>query len=141
MVEKIDTFAARFEKLKGPLSYQELSDAIFKKMAVRISPQAMHKWVKEDGGISIDNAKIVAAYFGKRPGWLLFGEGEEQAAGPNVNNLIVDLPEDSGQMTLDLLEFQLERGKGLIASDQVAGYFKMIDSLKKDLEKRKNKGR
>lgn len=134
MVENEDSFAARFEALRGARSYQELSDAIADAHDIRISPQAMHKWV-HGGGITPENAKVVALFFGVTPGWLLFGEGAESV--PSVEDAVLELPGDQPQQTIDFLEYQLRRSAPMIAGEKMAKYMAMIDGIRKDLEKKR----
>lgn len=134
MVENEDTFGSRFEALRGARSYQDLSDAIDKRYGLRISPQAMHKWVK-GGGITPDNAKIVAEFFGVTPGWLLFGEGADTR--PSVEDAMQELPGDQQQQTIDFLEYQLHRSAPMIAREKLAKYMAMIDGIRRDLEKKR----
>jgi transcriptional regulator with XRE-family HTH domain len=137
MVENTGTFAERFEKLRNGMSYQALSEAVEAKTGVRISGQAMHKWVSQDGGITLENAQAIAAYFNVKPGWLLFGEGEEAAQQPGLEQAIGELPDDTPQRVLDFIQYNFDRAEGLLASDKLAHYTAMIDKIKRDLEARK----
>lgn len=135
MVENQGDFGERFEKLRLGRSYQDLSDAIFESTKIRITPQAMHKWVKQGGGITADNARVVADSFEVSPGWLLFGEGEAPA--PKLGDVVLDLPGDKPQQTLDFIEYQIQAGSKFIASEKLASYMTMIDRIRKDLKKRR----
>lgn len=135
MIENAKTFGERFETLRGPRSYQELSDAIFLKVGQRISPQAMHKWVKQSNGITIDNARLVAEFFEVSPAWLLFGEGE--AKPPPINRIVENLPADNQQQTLDFIEYQISKSEGMIASEKLTDYMAMIQRIREDMEQRR----
>lgn len=135
MVENQDNFGERFEKLRDGQSYQDLSDAIFDRTKVRISPQAMNKWVKQGGGITESNARIVAEHFGVNPGWLMFGEGP--APEPRIRHILQDLPVENAQQSLDFIEYQIQKAGKFIAAEKLPSYTKMIESIRKDLEKRK----
>lgn len=135
MVEKQGDFGTRFEELRDGMSYQDLSDAIFARAEVRITPQAMHKWVKQGGGITPDNARVVAEYFGVSPGWLLFGEGPEPQ--PRIRHILEDLPPENSQQSLDFIEYQLGRAGKFIAAEKMAHYMTMIEGIRQDLAKRK----
>jgi len=134
MIENQGDFAERFEKLRGKQTYQELSDAIFQRFNVRITPQAMNKWAKQSGGITPDNARIIAEYFDVTPGWLLFGE----SAAAKIEDLVRDLPGDGAQQALDFLEYKTERASEFMAAEKLARYMSMIERIRADLHKRKN---
>ena len=136
MVENQGDFGERFELLRAGRSYQELSDAIFERHQIRITPQAMHKWVKHGGGITPDNARIVADFFKVAPGWLLFGEGERPEA--HVEDAIRDLPDDRCQQTLDFIEYQIQRSVPHMAAEKLSSYSTMISKIRADLERRKS---
>lgn len=137
MVEKTETFADRFEQLRGERSYEALSDDIAKKTRVRISAQAMHKWATKNGGITLENARAIASYFDVSPAWLLFGDGP----GPryHLTEAIQDLPEEAQQQVFDFIGYKFERAEGLIASDKLSNYLKMIQRFKDDLDGRKGR--
>jgi len=135
MVEKVETFASRFERLRGDRSYQALSHAIFAKTEIRITPQAMHKWVATDGGITPENLKIVAGFFGVTRGWLLFGEGPGPDQKPDLTELLRALPENHPQQIIDFIEYKFERAENLIASDRLSDYMKMLESIRTDLKR------
>ena len=135
MIEKQGDFGARFEELRDGMSYNDLSAAIFERFGVRITAQAMHKWVKQGGGITPDNARVVAEYFGVSPGWLLFGEGPEPK--PSIDKIFYEMPVDMAQQTLDFSEFNLNKCKKFIAAEKMASYMTMIDGIRRDLVKRK----
>jgi len=135
MVEKTGTFADRFERLRGGMAYQALSDAIYRKTGIRISPQGMHKWSK-GGAITPENLRVLSEFFGVREGWLLFGEGPEQAES-SLNELVGALPDDSAQQVLDFIRYKIERADSLVASERLSHYLAMIDDIKKDMAERK----
>lgn len=135
MVENEGSFADRFERLRGDTSYEKLSDAIALKCGVRISAQGMHKWVKQGGGITLENAKVVSEYFGVSPSWLLFGEGKPSA----IEEVIAQLPDDNPQQTIDFIEYKLQRSEHLIASEKLAHYMKMIEDFRQDIAKLRDK--
>ena len=135
MVEKQSDFGSRFEELRGDMSYNDLSAAILERFGARITAQAMHKWVKQGGGITPENARIVADYFGVNPGWLLFGEGP--APEPRIRHILEDLPPEHSQQSLDFIEYQLSRAGKFIAAEKMASYMTMIESIRQDLAKRK----
>ena len=95
----------------------------------------MHKWVKQGGGITPDNARVVAEYFGVSPGWLLFGEGD--APEPRMRNALFEMPAENAQQSLDFIEYQLSRSGKFIAAEKMARYMTMIDDFRQDLAKRK----
>lgn len=72
-----DTFSERLNALKGDLSYHELARRM-QKAGLKVTAQGLHKWV-QGGGISADNLKDVAKFFGVSPAHLYFGEiGESE---------------------------------------------------------------
>ena len=139
MVENESNFSERFEKLRAGRPYQEISDEIFQRFNVRISPQAMHKWVKVNGRISEDNARIVAQYFDVSPGWLIFGEGQPQRH--RFLHILENMSAENAQQSLDFIEYQLQKSERSIAAEKLPSYIKMIESIRQDLDKLKgNKG-
>lgn len=139
MIENAKTFGERFENLRGDRSFQELSDAIQAATGQRISPQAMHKWVKQSNGISLENARLVAEFFDVSPAWLLFGEGEPKP--PPINRIVRDMPAESQQQTIDFIEYQLSKAHGFIAAEKLSDYMTMIDDIRRDMELKKKGGK
>lgn len=135
MIESDSSFAARFEKLRGETSFQKLSDAVAAQTGIRISAQAMHKWVQQDGGITLENAKAVAEYFKVSPGWLLFGEGQGQQ--PTIDAAIREMPAQNKQQSIDFLEYQIKSAAPFMASEKLAHYMAMIERFKRDIERRR----
>ena len=139
MVEKTERFADRFEKLRGDTSYQALSDALYIRANVRISPQAMHKWSK-GGAITPENLRIVAEFFGVREAWLLMGESSEQDDA-SLKKLVDALPGDNGQQVLDFIRYKIERSDpAIIANETMSHYLSLIDGIQRDLTERRKKG-
>jgi transcriptional regulator with XRE-family HTH domain len=66
------TFGERLAALKGDLSYHELARRM-QKMGLTVTAQGLHKWVF-GGGISVENLRDVADFFGVSPAFLYFGE-------------------------------------------------------------------
>jgi hypothetical protein len=127
--DKTETIAERFEKLRAGMSYQALSDAIFRKTGVRISPQAMHKWSK-GGNIDPDNVKPVCEFFGVTEAWLVYGAGRESTL--TIDGLVSSLPDEPYQRTLDFIRYQLTTsGSNLFAGEpeKLGDYLKFIDRL------------
>lgn len=137
MVEKTDSFATRFEILRDGMSYQALSDALYRKHGKRISPQAMHKWTK-GGGIDPASLRLVAEFFGVNEAWLMFGVGNE-ARGASLENGITDLGHADGQAVLDFFRYKIERADGLMASEKVAHYVSMIERIQADMDAKKKR--
>jgi hypothetical protein len=131
MVEKVETFGERFEKLRGGMSFQALSDAIYRKTGIRISAQGIHKWSK-GGGIEQDKLKLLAEFFGVTEAWLTYGE----APAPTLDEAVGKLPDESRQEVLDFIRYKFSRAEGLIASDVASDYHVMIDRIRKDMEDR-----
>ena len=138
MIKDQNDFGERFERLRGKMSYQDLSNAIFLKTGVRITAQAMNKWVKQGGGITPDNARIISQFFNVKPGWLIFGEGA--GPGEHIDDLIRDLPETDNYQTLDFIEYKVERATQFMTAEKLARYMNMIDKIRSDLDKRKKTG-
>lgn len=131
MVEKVETFAERFDKLRGGMSYQALSDAIYRKTDLRVSAQGMHKWSK-GGGIEQDKLKLLAEFFGVSEAWLMYGE----SPAPTLDEAVGALPDVSRQEVLDFIRYKYSRAEGLIASDIAGDYHAMIDRIRKDMDER-----
>lgn len=133
MVEKVQTFAERFEQLRGGMAYQALSDAVHRKTGIRISAQGMHKWAK-GGGIDPESLKPIADFFGVSESWLMYGTGPE--AGPSLQEAVGALSESDQQQVLDFIEYKIVKTEGLIASDRTGGYMKMIARIREDMKRR-----
>lgn len=128
---KTETFPDRFERLRGGMSYQALSDGIYRKTGMRISPQAMHKWSR-GGGIDQDTAKLVAEFFGVHEAWLLFGTGPESIL--SLEHVLDALPDPAHERTVDFIKYQIERNATeteLFVKEpaKLTEYLKFIDRL------------
>lgn len=53
-----------------------------------------------------------------------------------LGQIIMDLPDDDPQLTLDFVQYRLERGQKLMAKEKFAHYMKMITSIKEDMSQR-----
>lgn len=135
VVEKTQTFSERFERLRGGMSYQALSESILRKTGVQISAQAMHQWVTKGWLPSEANMRAVAEFFGVREAWLRYGEGQESEAA-SIEDAIEALPSDDGQQVIDFIRYKIERAESMIASDQFATYMALIDRLMGDRAKK-----
>lgn len=61
-------------------------------------------------------------------------------AKPNsVDTLIAELPFSDQQQVLDFIEYRFEKAEGLVASERLSSYAKMIENLKQDLAERKKR--
>ena len=135
MVDSDATFAARFARLRGSTSFESLSEAIYRRYGKRISAPAMHKWA-QGGGITVDNLRILADHFGVSPAWLMLGEGSMH--GPvSLEHVLHALPDNNGPQVLDFIRYKIERAEGMIASDRLGEYMKMIDTIRQDMERRR----
>lgn len=117
------SFAQRFKQLRGRASYQGLSDAIFEKTGIRITPQAMHKW-NEGGQINRTNARILADFFGTNEAWLLYGVGPERSV--IIEDLIRELDPASARQVLDYIRYHLERHSKQLTADKMQTYLDLI---------------
>jgi hypothetical protein len=128
MVDRIETVAERFEHLRGNMSYQDLSDAIFEKIGIRITPQAMHKWA-HGGNIAPENVEVVCQFFNIPQGWFLFG-GSRIAF--SLEDVVNALPAESRREVLNFVRYNIERhSTELRAKDpgKAPDYLKYIDRL------------
>lgn len=128
---KTESFAARFERLRGGMSYEALSEAIKRKTGVQISAQAMHKWSR-GGNIDQKNIKPVCEFFGVEESWLMYGTGQESKL--SLDELVNALPEAEREKTVDFIRYQVERSATethLFAEDpaRLTEYLKFIDRL------------
>ena len=134
MVEKTEDFVQRFERLRGGMSFEALSQAIERKTGQRISAQSMHKWTK-GGNIKPENLKAVCQFFGVTELYMLHGMGPMSER--TLEDAIRALPAETGQQTLDFVEYQIGRARELFASDRFADYMVMINRLKEDMKRRR----
>jgi len=75
-----ETFGERLATLKGELSYHELARRM-QKAGLKVTAQALHKYIAGAGGVSEENLKGIAKFFGVSPAHLYFGEiGESEDA-------------------------------------------------------------
>jgi hypothetical protein len=72
------TFAERLTALKGDETYHALARKM-NEAGLSVTAQGLHKWCN-GGGISADNLKDVARYFGVSPAFLYFGETAETSS-------------------------------------------------------------
>lgn len=86
----------------------------------------------------------IARKLNKDPEWLVTGKGDENPK-PDIVGAISELPDDNGQQTLDFIEYRWQKAEGVVASEKIVHYTKMIETFKKDLAERKprppNKGK
>lgn len=54
-----------------------------------------------------------------------------------MRELLLELPDDSGQATLDFFEFQLLRNRQGMPPEKFARYMRWVDAIKRDLADRK----
>ena len=137
MVNDEAGFSKRFIDLRGGMSLQALSEAIERKTGERISAQAMHKW-EQGGGITDHWLNLIADFFGVSVVWLRYGLGPQSTMSLDV--AVKALPRDSQQQVLDFITYKIDKAEGLIASDLVADYHRMIENIRRDMEKKKNGG-
>lgn len=141
MIESQNTFGERFNSLRGKMSYQALSDAIFTRFGVRITAQAMFLWVKKNGKITEENIKVIADFFNVREAWLRYGDGDKGCE-CELQGVIGALPQESQQQVFDFIQYKFERGGQLFAKQTLGDYLAMIDKIKHDLaaKRRKDEG-
>lgn len=86
--------------------------------------------------INPENLFKIARKLGKSAEWLVTGEGTELPR-EEIYEALADLPDDTPQHSLDFIQYQIEKADGLMASDKIARYVAMIESFKRDLDKRR----
>lgn len=128
---KEETFADRFERLRGGMSYQALSDGIYRKTGARISAQALNKWT-HGGNIDQDNVKPVCEFFAVNEAWLIYGTGPESKL--SLEEIVNTLPPESAVRAFDFVKYQIERSATeteLFAKEpeRLGDYLKFIDRL------------
>lgn len=128
---KTETFAERFEQIRGGMSFQALSDGIERKTGAKITPQALHKW-SQGGAADPKNVKAVADFFGVSEAWLTFGAGPQSSI--SLEEIIGALPQQEREHTVDFIRYQIERSATtteLFAQDpaKLGEYLKFIDRL------------
>lgn len=128
---KTETFAERFDRLRGGMSYQALADGIQRKTGVQITPQALHKW-SQGGAADPKNAKATAEFFGVTEAYFMFGTGAESSL--SLEEVLGALPAEERERTVDFIRYQLERAStetSLFAEDpaRLGTYLKFIDRL------------
>lgn len=128
---KTDTMAERFEHLRGGMSYEALSDAIYRKTGVRISAQAMHKWSK-GGNIDPKNVPAVCEFFGVNDAWFVYGSGPESKL--SLEEVVNALPDPAREKTMDFIRYQIERSATeteIFAKEpeRITAYLKYIDQV------------
>lgn len=97
-----------------------------------VSDAAVSKWLRT-GEISRDRLVDLARMLKISVDQLLTGE----SAPPNdVQDAFESLPDVDRQMTLDFLQYRWERAEGVVASEKIARYVKMIERIKSDMKRR-----
>lgn len=127
----VEPFGDRFERLRGGMSYQALSEGIKRKTGVSITAQALNKW-SHGGNVDPENLRAAAQFFGVNEAWLMYGTGPESNL--SLNDVVNALPAQEAAKTLDFIKYQIERSAtetALFAEDpaKLAEYLKMIDRL------------
>ena|SRR3990167_2183918 len=132
MVETISDRVRRAREEAG-LTQQQLADAC------GISRTAIALW--EYGyskSIKAEHLFKAARALKKNPEWLANGQGTETPVGA-TDEIIHALPDDSGQQALDFIQYRIDKASNVIASDQIARYTALIEDIKRDLERRKQR--
>jgi len=129
MVEKAKGFAKRFEELRAGMSFQALSDAVYRKTGIRVSPQGMHKWAK-GGGADPDKIELMAKYWGVSAAWLAYGVGDPNKT-PTLSDAVDALPDDSRREVLDYIQYKITRAEAMMAQEDRSNYVALIEKLRK----------
>ena len=75
------------------------------------------------------------------PRELATGKGAPKSSvDQQIFQLISELPDEPKQLSLDLLQYRIEKSEGLIAKQDIARYMTWIDEIKADMN-RKKKGK
>lgn len=132
MVETISDRVRR-SRVEIGLTQQQLADI------VGVSRTAIALW--EYGyskSIKAEHLFKAARALKKNPEWLANGQGAETPIGA-TDEIIHALPDDGGQQALDFIQYRIDKASNMIASDQIARYTALIDDIKRDLERRKQR--
>lgn len=100
-----------------------------------VAPQDITNWKAR--GIPKDKIVPIAMKIGCRSEWLLTGEGEMD--GSKLDQLFDALPKHIKQSALDFIGYQISgNAHSLVAGDKVSTYHAMIESIRADMERKKN---
>ena len=130
-LRKPDYFAENFAELRGDRSLQTLSDEIFARLGVRITPQAMHKWLR-GGNIAPANVRVLSTFFGVSEAWLMHGSGSR--GGVTLEQMVNALSPESAKLVLGLLRYSLEQCDPPPAPELLANYRSAINALLKAVD-------
>lgn len=115
---------------------------VARKFALRgtdLSAQAVYKWLG-GGDIGEANLRLLCEIYGTSPAYVRYGikteerltNGQKAAA-----ELIGSAPPQMVQMTLDFLEYQMQKTSAPAVQEHLADYMAMIDRIKRDMDARR----
>lgn len=118
------------EAMGGDSAYQ--ASARLQLRGVAITPQAIYEWLK---GGDVKEATLVAFAdeYKVQPAWLRYGVGprqQESDAERAVVSLFREMPEQTKQLALDFIEYQLHKSTSLLAGEKMASYMTLISKIK-----------
>lgn len=139
MLESMTTIASRLRELREArgLTQSELA------RAVGMTPQAIN--LLESGTSKAPNpanlfALADALKVSARE--LVFGPQQEKPDPDRaLAHIINTMAEEPRQEVLDFIQYKIERTGALSTKDQIADYLRMIDSLKKDMDAKRDQER
>jgi len=92
----------------------------------------------ESKNLKPENLFKIAKKLHKSAEWLVTGEGT-QLPREEIYDALSDLPNDDPQNALDFIQYRIEKADGLMTSEKIGRYVKMIEAFKIYLENRKKK--
>lgn len=133
MPKTLETTGDRMRRCRkeAGLTQEQLADL------VGVSTAAVAQWETGDSkSLKPENLFKAARALNKSAEWLATGDGPETPHW-QLEDIVQDLPVSDAQQVLDFIEYRFEKAEGLVASEKVARYTKMIESFKRDLDARK----
>lgn len=133
MTHAIETIGERIRRCREALELTQQQIAT----AVGVSAAAVSQWETGDTKtLKSEYIFKVARALGKSAEWLVTGDGPEQPR-TEIYDVIAGLPNSDSQQVIDFIQYRYDRAEGLIASEKLAHYLKMIEDFKQDLARRK----
>ncbi len=129
-------FAARLAELCDEKNLPKRGRLKLLAAEFKVSYQAVKKWLEGTSFPSTETIIDIANWAHVNVNWLLQGVGPKRGEMVDSSMLAViegiqEMPPDDRQQVLDFLGFKFERADGWFASEKLARYMVLLDTLKK----------
>lgn len=132
------TISERIRNLIGEDSPYDVSRR-FALKGVALTPQAVYKWLA-GGEIGEENLRVLCEIYGGEAPYIRYGikgdtdmrNGQRAAA-----ELIGSAPPEVVKLTMDFMEYQIQKSEVPAVQQNISIYMKMIDRIMQDIDNRK----